>query len=72
MHRRAVTAAAVAFALCSASSALAAPGDFPEQPDGHLATACPAVVSHNQGIVTSSPTAMAITTALYNDACFGG
>ena len=72
MHRRALFAVAVGFALVPVSSALAAPGDFPEQPGDHLATACPAIVSHNQGIMHNSPTALAITTDLYLDACFGG
>ena len=72
MLRRALVAAAVAVALVPASSALAAPGDFPEQPGDHLATACPAILSHNQGGVHISPTANAITTDLYLDACFGG
>jgi len=73
MHRRTVTAVAVAFALVPASNALAAPGDFPEQPGDNLdKAACAAILSQNQGILHSSPTAQAITIEAYFDACVEG
>jgi hypothetical protein len=69
MHRRSVTAVAVAFALLPASNARAAPGDFPEQPGDRINTACSTIVSQGQGLLHNSPTALAITTSLYFDAC---
>ena len=71
MHRAVAVGLAVGFALIPASSAGAAPGDFPEQP-GDLPTACAAVVSHGQGITHHSGTTEAIINALYEDACLGG
>jgi len=71
MHRPIAVGLAVVFALIPASSAGAAPGDFPEQPRD-LSTACAAVISHGQGATHHSGTADAIINALYADACLDG
>jgi hypothetical protein len=51
-----------------------APGTtFPEQPGGHPQTACGAIATNpGLGLVKASPTALAILTPLYSDACLGG
>jgi hypothetical protein len=74
----AVVMGTAALALCAASPAVAAaPGTtFPEQPDGHVATACGAVLSNpgtgvNGAAGHQSPVAGAITFSLIGDACFG-
>jgi hypothetical protein len=72
MRRHAVLGFAIAFALIPASGAVAAPGEFPEQPGDHPATACAAVISHGQGAAHESATASGIVNALYDDACLGG
>lgn len=72
MRRGTAAGLAVAFALIPASVAAAAPGEFPEQPGDHLSTACTAVLSHGQGLTHQSPTANAIVTPLYVDACLEG
>jgi len=54
-------------------AAPAAGADFPEQPNGHLASGCNAVV--NRSAATTAPlsaTAANIVVPLLNDACFGG
>ena len=71
-----VVAAAVA-AGPTAGIASAAPGTgFPEQPGGHVATACTSILSNPgtgvDGASRLAPIAADITTALLTDACFGG
>jgi hypothetical protein len=51
----------------------AASANFPEQPGGHIANGCNAVV--NRSAATAAPrsaTAINIVVPLLNDACFGG
>ena len=72
MRRGTIAGLTVAFALIPASAAAQGPGDFPEQPGGHVSTACSAVISHGQGGAHESGTASAIVNSLYADACPGG
>lgn len=74
-----VTAAAMVMVTGGAWADPGAPGStFPEQPGGHAATACSAVAT-NPGTgfggafeQHAAPTAAAILTGLYTDACLGG
>ena len=63
MRRCAAVGLALAFVLVPFAGAGAAPGDSPEQPGDHPATACSAVVSHGQGVAHESATANAIITS---------
>jgi len=70
--RRIVLVAVIAAGTVGAV-APAASADFPEQPNGHLAKGCDAVV--NRSAATTAPrsdTANTITMSLLNDSCFGG
>jgi hypothetical protein len=81
MRRRlTLLATTCALALTAASPAVAgAPGtNFPEQPNGNVATACANVLTNagngatGAATVNESATASAIKFALASDACFGG
>ena len=76
MRRRLVAAAAALglFAAVAAAPASADPGPpgstFPEQPGGHVTTACIAVTDHaGTGILNMSDQAFGITSGLFGDAC---
>jgi len=79
MQRRVVPILVVGACMTfGASTALAAPGAFPEQPGNNPQTACMAVTTNpgtgatGQAGEVISPTAGAITTGLIQDACFEG
>ena len=67
----------IAVLAVTAAPALADPGapgtTFPEQPGSNAQAGCAALVS-NPGALSAarSPTAFAITSGLFGDACFGG
>jgi hypothetical protein len=77
-----VIVTALAFAATLAASAFADAGPpgstFPEQPGTHSQTACAAVLSNpgtgpgGPASQNMSPTAGAITSGLFADACLGG
>jgi hypothetical protein len=70
---RRVLVAVIAAATVGGVAAPAAGANFPEQPNGHLASGCNAVV--NRSAATTAPlsaTAASIVVPLLNDACFGG
>jgi hypothetical protein len=74
-----VTAAVMATVTGGAWADRGAPGStFPEQPGGHVATACSAVGTNpGTGLggafeQNAAPTAGAILAGLYNDVCLGG
>jgi hypothetical protein len=74
--RRVLFATLVALGLLLVNG-MPALADFPEQPGTHVATACDAVGSNPGtglgGVAgqNESPTAVAITSVLYADACLG-
>jgi hypothetical protein len=71
--RRILLVAVIAAGTVGGAGAPAASADFPEQPNGHIAKGCNAVV--NRSAATTAPrsdTANNITMSLLNDACLGG
>jgi len=70
----ALAVAALAVAAAPAGADQGAPGaTFPEQPTPHIATGCSAVLANTgTGLANMSPGAVAITSGLITDACFGG
>jgi len=77
MKRMAAVVASVAVAGLTASPALADQGSpgttFPEQPGGNVVAGCTALVEQSNALgLERDPTAGAILSGLYTDACLGG
>ncbi|HEX4624166.1 MAG TPA: hypothetical protein VH231_06890 [Solirubrobacteraceae bacterium] len=69
---RRIVLVAVLAAGTVGGTAVPAAADFPEQPNGHVANGCNAIV--NRSAATTAPrsaTAINIVVPLLNDACFG-
>jgi hypothetical protein len=69
---RRVLVAVLAAGTVGGAAAPAAGANFPEQPNGHVASGCNAIVS--KSAATTAPrsvTASNIVVPLLNDACFG-
>jgi len=70
---RRVLLVAVIAAGTVGSTAAPAVADFPEQPNGHIANGCNAVVMRSAATnAPRSDRANSIVVPLLNDACFGG